>query len=437
MPNNIELRSDEVKEILGQVPSWIIRNGILVFISILALLVSGTWFFTYPDIIIGEIELTSINPPANILANTSAKFQQIKALDRQKVNRGDVLAILKSSANTQDMLQLQEQIGEWTSLVLLHKFDSIKTNSVFSLGDVQERYSAFVRSLSNIRNYQKQAYFKHKIDAKRGQQKKYRIYYKRLCTQGNLLENQLSINRKEFCRDSLLFTKGIYSLADYQKSQKILIQSSFSFQQSLSTLSQADIQISQLEQEILNLQLQQEQEFHDLTSKLIANVETLNANINMWIQQYVILAPISGTLNYQNYWNKNQNIKQGDCVFTIIPNDSTRIIARAHIPVQGAGKVKIGQRVNIKLQNYPYLEYGILNAEITSISRVPENNKYSLQLRLKNGLRTNYGIELPFAQQSTGTAEIITANLRLLQRIFNPLRAIFKEQSDFNKHKNN
>lgn len=389
MPNNIELRSDEVKEILGQVPSWIIRNGILVFISILALLVTGTCFFTYPDIIRGEIELTTLNPPASILAKTSAKFQQISVLDRQKVRQGDILAILKSSANAQDMLQVQKHISKWTRLVLLHKFDSINTNSSFSLGDVQERYSAFVRSLSDIRNYQKQAYFEHKIKAKLEQKKKYIIYYNRLCTQANLLKDQLLISTNEFRRDSLLFTKGIYSLADYQKSQKIHIQASFSFQQSQSTLSQTDIQISQLTQEILNLQLQQEQEFQNITSKLITNIETLNANINMWTQQYVLTAPISGTLNYQNYWNRNQNIKQGDCVFTIIPNDSTRIIARAHIPILGSGKVKIGQRVNIKLQNYPYLEYGILNAEITSISRVPENDKYSLQLRLKNGLRTN------------------------------------------------
>jgi len=96
--------------------------------------------------------------------------------------------------------------------------------------------------------------------------------------------------------------------------------------------------------------------------------------------------------------------------------------------VQGAGKVKIGQRVNIKLDNYPYLEYGMLEGIIRSISKVPEDQKYSLDVDFPKGLVTNYGIELDFAQQIEGQAEIITEDLRLLQRIFNPIRSLIKDR---------
>ena len=50
MKNNkdIELRSEEVQEVMGQVPAWIVRWGItLLFLVVVALLV-GSCFFKYP-----------------------------------------------------------------------------------------------------------------------------------------------------------------------------------------------------------------------------------------------------------------------------------------------------------------------------------------------------------------------------------------------------
>jgi len=87
----------------------------------------------------------------------------------------------------------------------------------------------------------------------------------------------------------------------------------------------------------------------------------------------------------------------------------------------------LGQRVNIKLNNYPFTEYGMLQGVIRSISEVPDGDNYSLDVELSNGLVTNYGIELKFAQQIEGVAEIITEDQRLFQRVFNPLKALLKE----------
>ena len=58
----IELRSEEVQEVMGQIPAWIVRWGItLLFVVVLALLV-GSYFFIYPDVIETEMTLTSREP---------------------------------------------------------------------------------------------------------------------------------------------------------------------------------------------------------------------------------------------------------------------------------------------------------------------------------------------------------------------------------------
>ena len=59
---DIELRSEEVQEVMGQVPAWIVRWGItLLFLVVVALLV-GSCFFKYPDVITADMTLTGQHP---------------------------------------------------------------------------------------------------------------------------------------------------------------------------------------------------------------------------------------------------------------------------------------------------------------------------------------------------------------------------------------
>ena len=64
--NNIELRSEEVQEILGEVPAWILRRGITLTAIIVVVILLGSAFFKYPDVITSSVVLTSTNPAISI-----------------------------------------------------------------------------------------------------------------------------------------------------------------------------------------------------------------------------------------------------------------------------------------------------------------------------------------------------------------------------------
>ena len=121
----------------------------------------------------------------------------------------------------------------------------------------------------------------------------------------------------------------------------------------------------------------------------------------------------------------------GEVLVTVVPNAETKIVGKILLPPQGAGKVKEGQSVNVKFDNYPYMEFGMVRVQIKNISLVPvtiENNKkaYMLEVGFPTALDTNYGKTLEFSQEMTGTAEIITEDFRLLDRFLNPIRAVIK-----------
>ena len=59
MPENkeIEIRSDEVQEILSAVPNWMIRWGITLIFGLIIMLVFISWFIKYPDIILSLLKI--------------------------------------------------------------------------------------------------------------------------------------------------------------------------------------------------------------------------------------------------------------------------------------------------------------------------------------------------------------------------------------------
>jgi len=70
---------------------------------------------------------------------------------------------------------------------------------------------------------------------------------------------------------------------------------------------------------------------------------------------------------------------------------------------------------------------------VNSISLVPAENRYTVEVSLVDGLRTFYGIELEFTQEMQGTAEIITEKRRLLKRLVDPVKFIFEKNASYRK----
>ncbi|MGQ1910635.1 HlyD family secretion protein [Marinifilum sp. RC60d5] len=427
--DNIELRSDEVKEILGRVPNWIIRSGTSLFFVVIFVVLVGSWFFRYPDIINSRLVLTTLNPPADLLARTSGKIQNLYVSDNADVKEGSLLAIIENPAVNEDVFLLKKRLEFFQDhLSVQESLDSNFLDTNFRLGEIQSYYNSFLKSYVDYTRFIELGYYDRKIESYKDQIRKYNMYYERQYQQKKILESELTIIEKQYLRDSSLFTKEVISLSDFQDAKKKFLQQSYSFHGARSALAATKIEIAEVNQQIIDLELTKENERKELQNLLTQSFDNLKAQIDIWEQQYLIKTPINGRVSFNKYYSLNQNVEQGKRVFTVLPNDSTKIVARLELGIVGAGKVKVGQRVNIKLDNYPYLEYGMLEGRIQSISKIPEDQKYTLDVDFPNGLITNYGLELDFSQKIEGDAEIITEDLRLLQRIFNPIRSLIKER---------
>ena len=186
--------------------------------------------------------------------------------------------------------------------------------------------------------------------------------------------------------------------------------------------------MSDLEQEIIGNEKTYLDQKNKYRSEMLQAFNNLKSEVSNWELTYLMRSPIEGIVTFTKFWSENQNVTQGNKVFTVVPGNLGELIGKVELPIRGSGKVKPGFNVNVKFDNYPYMEYGMVKAKVKNVSLVPEDNYYMVEVTFPNGLVTNYDKPLDLQNNLMGQAEIITEDLKLIQRIFNPLKALWKER---------
>ena len=106
--DRIELRSDDVQEIIGTPPRWIVRWGTLVVTgAVLAMVVMSFWV-QYPDKVRGRVTITSKIAAVRVNAQKSDLISKIYVEDGDKVEEGDLLVLMQNAANFEDVEELEE-----------------------------------------------------------------------------------------------------------------------------------------------------------------------------------------------------------------------------------------------------------------------------------------------------------------------------------------
>lgn len=434
----IELRSEEVQEVMNRVPALILRCGIMVLFSIVIILFIGSCLFKYPEIVTAEVTISTLEPPAYILARASGRLVKLCVKNGQFVEKNAVLGVIENAANEEDVFVLQERLLNWRkqdySLEKGKELFGLSGNNVLSnqeLGEIQVAYASFVSVLSECIGMQELRYYAKKHNYQKELIAQQTNYYRQVQQQNRLVEKGLALAYSSYMRDSILYNRNAMIITEFEQSGSRYIQSLQAKENARMTLTQTAIQLAQSREVLLDLDRQAMEELQAQTVNLKNATEQLIAQLTSWEQRYVLKSPISGKVTFLSVWSPNQNVESGANIFVVAPNKESIPLGQALLPLQGSGKVNIGQCVNIRLTNYPDMEFGYLKGEVKSISPVPTaDGLYVVDIALPNGLQTNYGKKLPITQEMKGNADIVTNDVRLIERLIMPLKKMWEAQKE-------
>jgi multidrug resistance efflux pump len=413
------LYSEPIKEIMGNPPGRIVRWGNTMLFLVFVLIIIFSWLIRYPDTIPAQVEITTMNPPVTLVTKITGRIQNLFVTDREQVKAGQLLAVMETSASMHDIQILKHTIDSIQKPYLVSNKDFYNFSE---LGEIQEYYATFLKNLSDLNNYNDNDFYGFKINSLIEEINAIQEYIARIIVKERLYSDNQRLESNKFRRDSSLYAGNVIAERELETSHQSLIRINIELQQVRLDHSAKSIELAEKRQLLQDYRIRRLEEKEKLISVLEESFLNLKARINIWESNYLLVSPVDGLVSFTRFWSVNQSVTKDEPVINVIPLETGNFLGRINLKMQRSGKVKNGQMVNIKLSGYPYLEYGIVRGIVRSKSLVPSSDAYIIEVDLPNGLSTLYGIKLDFTQNMQGTAEIITEDLRLFQKIINPFR---------------
>ncbi|MEO1013020.1 MAG: HlyD family efflux transporter periplasmic adaptor subunit [Bacteroidota bacterium] len=360
---DIQLRSEEVGDILSKVPHWMIRWGSLLILGLILLVLALTWLIKYPDIITAEAVLTTEIQPQKEYARISGMIDTIYVRDKQQVGRNSVLAVLENTANNADVYYLKA-ILDTLKMDSEHISFPLESLPILFLGDIEPDFAQFENSYfqyainKDLQPYSNEALANEvsMLELKRRLQS--------LIAQQNLGKGEMDFKRKDLERNKSLFEKGIISAQNYENKQLEYLTAQKNYQNLGVAISQIRELIGNAENTSKGTEFNKTREDTRLLKNVLHSYNRLKKAVKEWELKYVLKSKITGRVSFLNYWGTNQSVNTGDLVFTILPSTDSPFMAKLQTPGINSGKIRIGQRVNLSLFNYPEYEFGVLKGTV-------------------------------------------------------------------------
>lgn len=422
-------RSEVVRKILNDVPSWIVRRGISVIVSIIALFFISTFFISYSDSITAEVEINAETPPANIVARTSGKIKLL-IKDKAKVKKGQYLGLIENPANTEDLFYILENIEDIKNQT--YRNDTIgnyKIRKNLELGSIQESYLNFLNGIQDYNNYLKLDPEEKQIANLENKLKLYGGLKNQIIVEKKIMTKEKYLVEQKYQRHNKLWKKEVISKAEYENIRLEYLNFNRLYEGIISESINNSIQVTELHRAINLLNIRKQEQLTIKKESVIASFKLFKNRLLQLEEDYLLKAPIDGEVSFFNVWADNQNITEADEVMTVVP-DSGNIFGFAKTPIRGSGNIKKNQKVNIKFHAYPATEYGRVFANVQSISLLSKGDFYNIRIKLPNGLNTTYKKKLKFRPGMKGTAKIITKDKKLIERIFNSFQELFDKMKN-------
>lgn len=428
MPDNkhIELRSEDVQEILTKVPHWLIRWGNVVILTVLLSLLVMSWIVKYPDIVTSEITITTQIPPQRLITKSSGRIEKIFIKNGESVSQNTALAVIENTARYKDVFLLKGIIDtlKINKNFIKFPFESLPT---MQLGEIEGSFAVFEKDFiaySLNRNLQP-----YKVE---GAAQSYEVIEIKerlnlLQQQKQIGETEIQLKKKELDRYKKLYDKGIISAQEWETKNLDYLQTEKNLKGLSSSISQMKSSLNDLNKSSKSTKINETKDDVSLFRNVIQSYNQLKKAIADWELAYVLRSSIAGEVSFMQVWTENQTIAAGDNVFSIIPKEADNYIGKIKAKAQNSGKIKIGQNVNIRLANYPDREFGVIRGKIQSMSLTPDKDgNLLIDVSLPNKLETSYHKKIAFRQEMSGTADIITQDLRLIERLLYQFRDLFR-----------
>jgi HlyD family secretion protein len=192
---------------------------------------------------------------------------------------------------------------------------------------------------------------------------------------------------------------------------------------------QAQLDQKQAEAHINKLAIQQrigqlETEKTQLQAVIVETQNLLNSARKKLIQRF-LSAPVDGIVSSLDIHHQGEVVQPGRTLAEIAPKTAPLVLS-ANLPNREAGFIKLGMPVQVKIDAFPYQDYGAIAGKVISISPDTKQDKqqgavYKVEVALDHNFIIAKGQTIPFKAGQTATADIVIRRRRIAEVLLDPI----------------
>ena len=419
--NSFSEAENEIEEIISNKPPYVVRWGTVYFFVLLLALGIISWYIQYPDIVIATAKLNGVNIPQQVIARADGKLLKIAVEENEKVDKDQILGYIESIANPQSIHTIARQTDSIGYLIAANRSDEVvhffpgykNQKSIGDLGELQSAYQVFMQSFIAYKDYLHNGFYLRKKNMLQTDMGNIQNLHDILIYQKKLMEEDVSLSKKTLDVNKSLSDQKVISALDFRIEKSKLIAKQLSLPQINASIVSNEREQNEKQKEIAEL----ENQITIQKNTFLQALQTIKSQVQAWEYKYALKAPVSGTASFTGFLQENQEMKAGQLLFHVQPGNTSYFVEML-IPQYNFGKVKQGQKVLLKFQAYPFEQYGPVVGKIDYIKTTPTDSGYLARVELPNALLTNYGKRLQYRNGLLAQADIITEDVRLLERFY-------------------
>lgn len=365
--DKVEIYSRDNQEMLGDMPHWLIHTGSYIVYGLVVLLLVGSVLFKYPDTVEKHVTIDDMNKVEWMTAGSTGMIDRFLVEDRVLVRKGDTLGVLKNAASLEDVREFCRVLSRVEAYYSTNDLKYLRRYPFdLIMGEMSSAYEQFTQAVRTCVMYQEFALYP--------QQRKY-------------LYEELEILERLGKADDLAKLK--------------------------------------VKRELFNLETSHKMELAKNKRMLELAYENMVNNLKSWSGKYLLISRSEGTVVWGKSWGMSARINQGDTLCTVIGKQEGRPSGHIKLTPEEMAGISVGDKVNIELNKYPSHSYGSVTGEVVSISFVPHDKSYAVEVNLPDGLNTTNGRKIDYELGLAGKAEIVTSSRSVLSRILGPIAELF------------
>lgn len=421
--------SGELKAIFNSSPKFVSTWGLILIVGVLVILISCSWLIKYPDVIKSDVTITTNHSPVRLSPKVSGDIQRIYVSEGEKVKKGTPILEIKSSLNSVNAKLLDSLLNslildiQSESLPPSNFVDRINTIDGGSLQSLLGNLSTKLLNYKLLMKPQNQYYIRIKSTYSLIDDEISKLEL--LNRQYTLMINNLSNSKMRYDKEKKLHQNGYISDIEFEKITYELNNEKLEFNEFEITKHNLTSNINKLRRKVSELQVEYTDEISSLKNEIITISNEIKSGVENWRDNFVITAPFDGIVTQIKDIEIGQFYKAETPIYAIVPNDNG-YSGKIQISSLDIAKVSIDQEVRIKLFDYPHHKYGYFVGRIKRISLVPDQSWYLVEVEIEQPSSSSAGVKLEYRPEMEGIAEILTEELRIYQRIFEPLKGVFK-----------